>query len=165
MLQTGGGLSLEALNIDVEVKTPMFKLTAGFPTSEAARLTGLTRRQLSYWDKRGIFKPSLVAARGRGRPRVYSFLDLVQLRVAKRLLDAGFSPRRLKDCMDYLRTYVSEAALASGSFVVAGGDALMLTDDPTVAVSIAKAGQMVWLIGLETVQKEVQDAAASLASA
>jgi DNA-binding transcriptional MerR regulator len=135
-------------------------MVTGFPTGQAARLTGLTRRQLAYWDRTGLFRPSLVRAQGRGTPRVYSFLDLVQLRVAKRLLDAGLSARKLRACLTYLRENISGGALAPKSFVVAGPDALMLTSDPSIAVNIAKRGQMVWLIGLEAVACELEEAVA-----
>lgn len=134
------------------------RAVCGFPTGQAARLTGLTRRQLAYWDKTGLFTPSLVRPRGRGTPRVYSFLDLVQLRVAKQLLDAGLSARKLKMCLKYLRENVTDSVIASGAFVVAGTEVLMLTDNPLAAVNIAGYGQMVWLIGLAPVAREIEDA-------
>ena len=62
-----------------------------FSTEQACRLTGLTPRQLGHWEKLGLVVPSARPARGRGSRRAYAFQDVVELRVAKRLLDAGLS--------------------------------------------------------------------------
>ena len=50
-----------------------------------------------------LLKPSIAAARGSGSQRRYSFGDIVQLRVVKRLLDAGMSLKKIRQAMDLLR--------------------------------------------------------------
>jgi DNA-binding transcriptional MerR regulator len=126
----------------------------GFTTSDVVKYTGLSRRQLAYWDKTGAFKPSQRESQGRGSPRVYSYLDLVQLRVLKKLLEAGMSRRNVRRCLGYLRERVSKTALASGQFIVVGKRPLMVSN-PVEAVDLARKGQLVWLIGLDAVVSEI----------
>lgn len=131
----------------------------GFRTTEVMRLTGLTRKQLAYWDKKALFKPSILPAKGRGSSRVYSFLDVVQLRVLKKLIDSGVSGRQhLGRWLRHLREHISETALASGTFIVVGKTPLMVCKpaEPTVAIDLARGGQLVWLIGLDAVANEVR---------
>ncbi|MBC7340533.1 MAG: MerR family transcriptional regulator [Firmicutes bacterium] len=127
----------------------------GFTTSDVVKYTGLSRRQLAYWDKTGAFKPSQRESQGRGSPRVYSYLDLVQLRVLKKLLDAGMSRRNVRRCLGYLRDTVSKIALASGQFIVVGNKPLMVAE-PGKAIDLARGGQLVWLIGLDAVIDELK---------
>jgi uncharacterized protein (DUF433 family) len=75
---------------------------AAFTTNEAQRLTGLSSRRLQYWDETAFIRPSVASRKGRGSPRLYSFQDLVQLRVAAQLRDnlSLQTLRRLKAALD-----------------------------------------------------------------
>lgn len=75
---------------------------AAFTTKEAQRLSGLSPRRLQYWDETDFIRPSVAARGGRGLPRLYSFRDLVQLRVAAQLRDrlSLQALRRLKEALD-----------------------------------------------------------------
>ncbi|MEW5762597.1 MAG: MerR family transcriptional regulator [Bacillota bacterium] len=132
-------------------------LKRGFRTSEVARLTGLTRRQLDHWDRTGLFKPSLAPAEGRGSARFYSFLDVVQLRVVKQLLDAGLSSRKLRACLEFLRNNLQEENLAGASLVARGGELFLLTDRPDFAVDLARSGQLVWLVDIGATAQEIAE--------
>ncbi|OPX84593.1 MAG: hypothetical protein A4E53_03851 [Pelotomaculum sp. PtaB.Bin104] len=133
----------------------------GFRTSEVAKLTGLTQRQLDHWDRTGLFKPSLAHAGGRGSARFYSFLDVVQLRAAKKLLDAGLSSRRLRKCLIFLRNNLQENNFSALSLVTDGSSVFMSTEDPKVVVDLLEKGQVVWAVRLEgedvskVLQKEI----------
>ena len=75
----------------------------GFTSHQACRLTGCTPRQLRYWDHVGLVQPTVQSTGGRpGVPRMYSFRDLVALRVVKSLLDGGMSLQRVRRAWDYL---------------------------------------------------------------
>lgn len=102
------------------------ELKRGFRTSEVFKLTGLTPRQLGHWDRTGLFKPSLAGAAGKGSTRFYSFLDVVQLRVAGELRAAGVSLRALKRIMEYLRAEGLKQPLAEARLVVSGSDVLLV---------------------------------------
>ena len=75
----------------------------GFTAHQASKFTGCTPRQLRYWDHVGLVKPSVQGTGGRpGVPRLYSFRDLVALRVVRSLLDGGMSLQRVRRAWDYL---------------------------------------------------------------
>ena len=63
----------------------------GWSADSARRIAGISYRQLDYWDKTALVRPSVQHARGKGSRRVYAFEDLVELRVVARLLTAGIS--------------------------------------------------------------------------
>jgi uncharacterized protein (DUF433 family) len=94
---------------------PMGEVVQAFSVPEALRLTGLTPRRLAYWDETGFIPPTIAERRGR-RPRLYSFRDVVQLRVAAQLRDTLSLQvlRRLKRALDE----EVDAPFASLSFAV-----------------------------------------------
>jgi DNA-binding transcriptional MerR regulator len=78
-------------------------LQSSFSTADVARLTGLTSRQLDWWDRRGFLRPSVAAASGYGSRRRYSFTDVVKLRLASRLRAAGFGLPQVRRVVETLR--------------------------------------------------------------
>ena len=93
-------------------------------------LTGITRMQLEHWAKSGIVRPSR-AGGGKGTRNEYSFRDLVQLRVAKKLRDEGVSLQKIRKSLAYLRKNFPEieAPLAELTFLTNGVDLFVLTAD------------------------------------
>lgn len=93
----------------------MGEVVQAFSVPEAIRLTGLTPRRLQYWDDTGFIRPTIAPRRGR-RPRLYSFRDVVQLRVAALLRDTLSlqALRRLKKALDP----IYQEPFASVSFAV-----------------------------------------------
>jgi DNA-binding transcriptional MerR regulator len=76
----------------------------GFTAHQASKFTGCTPRQLRYWDKIGLVTPSVQGTGGRpGVPRLYSFRDLVALKVVRSLLDGGMSLQRVRRSWEYLK--------------------------------------------------------------
>jgi DNA-binding transcriptional MerR regulator len=75
----------------------------GFRGPTVIKLVGISYRQLDYWARTGLVTPSVRAADGSGTQRLYSFTDVVELRIIKRLLDAGVSLRQIRDAISYLR--------------------------------------------------------------
>ena len=90
-----------------------------FSRQQVLKLTELSSRQLSYWRKTGLVCPQSVTPGGHAR---YAFTDLVALRTAKRLLDAGVSLQRIRNCLDSLTRFLPAAdrPLVELSLVVTG---------------------------------------------
>ncbi len=93
---------------------------SAYTADRVRRLTGLTARQIQYWDERGFIRPSLTRRKGRGRRRLYSFRDLVSLKVAADLRKS-VSLQLIRKVNDHLRRLDYRDPLAELSFVVAGG--------------------------------------------
>jgi uncharacterized protein (DUF433 family) len=91
-----------------------------FTADRVRALTSLSLRQLQYWDEQGFIRPSLTARQGRGRKRLYSFRDLVSLKVAAQLRQHGVSLQQIRKVNTHLRTLDYRSPLAELRFFVSG---------------------------------------------
>lgn len=136
----------------------------GVNAKTACRITGLSYRQLDYWDRTHVIKPTLQEATGTGSARLYSFVDLVQLRVAKVLRDKGISLQRLCKCLTYLRKHTPEVEqpLAQLRLLTDGDSVFVLTKDPKIMVDTLRGGQLVWSLALGEIVAEVRGKVSAL---
>lgn len=97
----------------------------GFSSRQVCRITGLSARQLRYWQQTGLLSPSQHTPGGHAR---YSFTDLIALKSARRLLDAGVSLQRIRKCLHSLTRFLPTATtpLRELSLVVTGDVVLVL---------------------------------------
>jgi DNA-binding transcriptional MerR regulator len=130
-----------------------------FSTAEAARLTGLSPRQLDHWDRLGFLRPSLQTASGYGSSRRYSFADVVRLRVAARLRANGLGLARIRRCAEALAKLDPSADLGKARLLVRGNTVLWARSDREV-VDLLKDGQLVLVCSLGDA---VADAAGAVA--
>ncbi|HLN15965.1 MAG TPA: MerR family transcriptional regulator [Acidimicrobiales bacterium] len=75
----------------------------GFGGPQVCSLIGISYRQLDYWARTGLLRPSLAEAQGSGTRRRYSYEDVLELKVIKQLLDAGVSLQSARRAVDCLR--------------------------------------------------------------
>jgi DNA-binding transcriptional MerR regulator len=101
-------------------------MTEGFSGREAADIVGITYRQLDYWARTDLVRPSLADARGSGSRRRYSYRDLIELKMIKSLLDAGQKLERVRAAFDYLRDLGDD--LTSSQLVIAGDSVVLVRD-------------------------------------
>ena len=122
-----------------------------FNTKTAGRVTGASQKQLIYWDKTGLVKPSVAGASGRGSRRLYSFLDLVQIRVAKELREQGLSLQKLRKAIHVLKEHPEEVRhpLAELRLITDGKAVFRLTSDPEALEDILKRGQLVSALAIK----------------
>jgi DNA-binding transcriptional MerR regulator len=132
-----------------------------FSTAEAARLTGLSARQLDHWDRKGFLRPSLERASGYGSTRRYSFADVVRLRVAARLRANGVGLARIRKCTEALARLDPEADLGRARLMVVGSAVLWARTDREV-VDLLKDGQLVLVCSLGDAVEEAKGAVARL---
>jgi DNA-binding transcriptional MerR regulator len=111
----------------------------GFRGPQVCALIGITYRQLDYWARTGLLRPSIADARGSGTQRVYSYTDVVELKVIKQLLDAGISLQRARRAVECLRDGLG-GDLASSNLVLVGTDSVLAHTDGEV-VDLLKGGQ------------------------
>ena len=76
---------------------PQLDADSGYRGPVACRAAGITYRQLDYWARTGLVEPSIRSAKGSGSQRLYSFRDILVLKVVKRLLDTGVSITLMSD--------------------------------------------------------------------
>lgn len=111
----------------------------GFRGPQVCSLVGITYRQLDYWARTGLLRPSIADARGSGTQRLYAYTDVVELKVIKQLLDAGISLQRARRAVECLREGLG-ADLAAANLVLVGPDSVLAHSDGEV-VDLLKGGQ------------------------
>jgi DNA-binding transcriptional MerR regulator len=100
--------------------------TEGFSGRETADIVGITYRQLDYWARTDLIRPSLADARGSGSRRRYSYQNLVELKMIKTLLDAGQKLERVRAAFQYIRDLGED--LTAAQLVIAGDSVILVRD-------------------------------------
>jgi len=105
----------------------------GYSGTKAAQLVGITYRQLDYWARTELIRPSLTDAAGSGSRRLYSYRDLLELKVVKSLLDAGIKLESVRDVFEFMRTHVN-SDIAAAHIVISGKQVLFCDGDQLIDV-------------------------------
>ena len=131
----------------------------GFTAEQACRFTSCTPHQLRYWDRVGLVRPSIQATGGRpGVRRLYSFRDLIELKVVRSLLDGGMSLQRVRRAYDYLRKKAGlNEHLSEVKLVTDGKTIFQIGRDEGEILDALKEGQMAFFLALDTVARSVGD--------
>ena len=127
----------------------------GFRGPTVISLVGITYRQLDYWARTGLVTPSVRAADGSGTQRLYSFTDVVELRIIKRLLDAGVSLRQIRDAIGYLRKESGGKPL-SDITLMSDGDRIYACHSNEEVVDVLSNGQAVFGIAVGRVWADTE---------
>ncbi len=135
---------------------------AGFTMGQTARVSGVPARTIDYWALSGFLQPSIQQASGKGSTRLWSFEDLVALRVAGHLREAGISLQALRRVIAHLRGRTPPASLANTYLVSNGHDVFERSGDELIS-ALRSPGQRVfaWVIDLGAVVEEVEAALAA----
>jgi DNA-binding transcriptional MerR regulator len=116
-------------------------MRVGFTPKQVTRLTGVPYSTLNLWAKNGLVQPSVSPGTGSGNERVYSFSDLVALKVAFELRRSGVSTVSLKKVVNFLRQHEQmEKPLSEARLVVTGRDVAIVRQGELVSV-LSKPGQ------------------------
>jgi DNA-binding transcriptional MerR regulator len=110
----------------------------GFSGTKAAAIVGISYRQLDYWARTNLVRPSLTDATGSGSRRLYGYRDLLELRVIKSLLDAGIKLESVRTAFEYLREHM-DTDIASAHLVISGSNVLLCDGDQLI--DVMKRGQ------------------------
>jgi DNA-binding transcriptional MerR regulator len=130
-----------------------------FTAEQACRLSNCTHHQLRYWDKVGLVKPSVQPTGGRpGVRRLYSFRDLVALRVVRGLLDNGMSLQRVRRAWDYLRREASmDSHLSDVKLVTDGQSIFVVSNDEGELMDALREGQLAFFVAIGEITREVEE--------
>jgi DNA-binding transcriptional MerR regulator len=128
-------------------------MSEGFSGTQAAKVVGITYRQLDYWARTDLIRPSLSDASGSGSRRRYSYTDLLELRVIKTLLDAGIKLESVRDVFDYLREHV-EGDISAAHLVINGNSVVLARGDELIDV-LQKGQGVLNVLSLAGVKDEV----------
>ena len=133
----------------------------GYRGPQVCKIVGITYRQLDYWARTNLIRPSIADAKGSGSQRRYSYRDLVDLKVIKSLLDAGVSLQSARQAVGYLRDHLGED-LSSAKLVLNGPGSVLVRNDGEL-VDLMRKGQGVFsIVALDGVKEELDAAITEL---
>lgn len=125
----------------------------GYRGPAVCRVVDITYRQLDYWATTGLVEPSVRDAEGSGSQRLYSFEDIVTLKVIKRLLDVGVSLQRIRKAIDYVR----DRGLSLRHLTLASdGETVYAATDSSDVVDLLRRGQGVFAIAVDPLYDEME---------
>lgn len=135
---------------------------AGYRGPIVCKAAGITYRQLDYWARTGLVEPAVRGAKGSGSHRLYSFRDILVLKVVKRLLDTGVSLQQIRSAVLHLRERGVED-LAQITLMSDGASVYECTSADEV-IDLVQKGQGVFGIAVGRVWREVEGSLAQLPS-
>ncbi|MFV0406536.1 MAG: MerR family transcriptional regulator [Propioniciclava sp.] len=134
----------------------------GFRGPVACSAAGITYRQLDYWARTGLVVPEVRGAGGSGTQRLYSFRDVLLLKVVKRLLDAGISLQQIRTAVDHLR----ERGVQDLSAVTLMSDGVSVYEaiSDEEVIDLVRGGQGIFAIALGRVWHDLEGSLSALPS-
>jgi DNA-binding transcriptional MerR regulator len=135
----------------------------GFSGKRAAEIVNISYRQLDYWARTDLIRPSVADAHGSGSRRRYSYRDLIELKLIKTLLDNGIKLENVRQAFQYVRDQLGED-LSSAKLVLSGSSAVLVRENDELidVVSKYKGQGVLNFLDLEDVTKEVDTAIVEL---
>jgi DNA-binding transcriptional MerR regulator len=133
----------------------------GFSGKRTAEVVDITYRQLDYWARTDLVKPSMAEATGSGSRRRYSYRDLLELKVIKSLLDAGIRLEQVRKVFAYMRNQLGED-VASANLVIDGSNSVLVNTGEEL-IDLLQNGQGVLnVLPLSGVKEQVDNRIVSL---
>lgn len=132
-------------------------IVSEFSTKTVAAIVGVTARQLDYWADTGFIVPSVQAGAGRGKVRLYGFVDVVQVKVAKQLSDAGISLQKIRKAVAILQAAAPEIEkpLAQFEFISDGLEVYVSYDEARMVAITRNLGQFYWRLKVGDIVRDL----------
>lgn len=127
---------------------------AGYRGPTACAAAGITYRQLDYWARTQLVEPTVRSATGSGTQRLYSFKDILLLKIIKRLLDAGVSLQQIRIAIDHLRTRGTDDL--TQVTLMSDGASVYECRSADEVIDLLQGGQGVFGIAVGGVWKEIE---------
>ncbi|MBA2638665.1 MAG: MerR family transcriptional regulator [Nocardioidaceae bacterium] len=134
----------------------------GFRGPTACTAAGITYRQLDYWARTRLVEPTVRAATGSGTQRLYSFRDILLLKIIKRLLDAGVSLQQIRTAVEHLRERGTHDLTTVT--LMSDGASVYECRSPDEVIDLLQGGQGVFGIAIGGVWREIEGTLAALPS-
>lgn len=143
------------------ISQPNNVVDAGYSGKRTAEIVGISYRQLDYWARTDLLRPSMSDASGSGSRRRYTYRDLLELKVIKSLLDAGIKLEQVRNVFHYVKERLGEDVTTAN--LVIQGRTSVLVEDGEELIDVLRHGQGVLnVLPLGTVQADLDAAIHSL---
>lgn len=131
-------------------------MSEGYSGTKTAQVVGITYRQLDYWARTDLVKPALAEAAGSGSRRLYSYRDLLELRMIKSLLDSGIKLESVREAFRFLRAE-PDRDIAAAHLVICGNQVVLCEGDQLIDV-VRKGQGVLNILPLANVKQEIDAA-------
>ncbi|MEU8545280.1 MerR family transcriptional regulator [Streptomyces sp. NPDC048717] len=148
------------LGTDPGTRTTVDSDAVGYRGPTACAAAGITYRQLDYWARTGLVEPSVRPAYGSGTQRLYSFRDVVVLKIVKRFLDTGVALQNIRAAVQHLRARGFRDL--ERMTLMSDGATVYECSSPDEVVDLLQGGQGVFGIAVGVVWRDVEAALAQL---
>ncbi|WP_354638910.1 MerR family transcriptional regulator [Kitasatospora camelliae] len=128
----------------------------GYRGPTACAAAGITYRQLDYWARTGLLEPSVRTAYAAGAHRLYSFRDILMLKIVKRLLDAGVSLQNIRVAVTHLQS--AEPGDLTGLTLMCDGATVYECTSAQQVLDLLNGGQGMFGIAVGAVWQELETA-------
>ncbi|MGA1331570.1 MAG: MerR family transcriptional regulator [Ilumatobacteraceae bacterium] len=134
-------------------RTNQFNSARTFSGTQAADIVGISYRQLDYWARTDLVRPSATDAAGSGSRREYVYRDLLELKVIKNLLDAGIKLESVREVFNYLRRHVTTDVAAA--HIVISGKSVVLCDGEHLVDAVRNGQGVLNVLPLASVKQDL----------
>ncbi len=132
-----------------------------FSGKRTAEIVGITYRQLDYWARTDLIRPSIAEAQGSGSRRRYSYRDLLELKVVKTLLDAGIRLESVREAFRFLRDQLGED-VASANLVINGSKSVVVSSGDELIELLQRGQGVLNILPMAGVKDEIDEAIVSI---
>ena len=125
----------------------------GYRVPEVCKAVGISYRQLDYWARTGLVTPSIREAGGSGTQRLYSFQDMLVLRIIKKLLDTGVGLQQIRKAVEYLKEMKQPLHSVT---LMSDGNRIYAPESPEAVIDLLSKGQGVFAIAVDKVASDLE---------
>ena len=116
--------------------------TEGYTAKQVTAVTGVSYQTLNHWARTGLVEPSIAQAAGTGSERIYSFRDLITLKLVVELRKGGVTTHALRNVIEFLRTSDGlENPLSEARLIVTDKDIVLVRSSKELISVLKKPGQ------------------------
>ena len=126
-----------------------------FSGKRAIEIVGITYRQLDYWARTDLVRPSVTDAKGSGTRRSYSYTDLLKLKVIKALLDAGLRLETVRKVFSYIEDELGQD-VESANLVIHGHTPVLARSGEELIDLVQKGQGVLNVLPLAGIRDEVE---------
>tara|TARA_B110000438_G_scaffold130292_1_gene126502 strand:- start:1137 stop:1580 length:444 start_codon:yes stop_codon:yes gene_type:complete len=128
----------------------------GYTGPEVCKITGITYRQLDHWTTSSLIKASIRNLKGSGFHRIYSFQDIIQIKLVNKLREAGVSLQKIRIALQNIESVLGQNINLSDVSIFSDGKSIYVITDNDQMIDLLKKGQAVFGISLGPVQVEAE---------
>ena len=128
----------------------------GYTGPEVCKITGISYRQLDHWTTTKLIDASVRNIKGSGFHRIYSFNDIILVKLVKKLRSAGVSLQKIRIALKNVNKILGKNSNISDVSIFSDGSSIYVLSDNDQMIDLLKKGQAVFGISLGPVHTETE---------